>query len=127
MSKNFKQKTNSKKETAQEIDEFINVSIVYLKSLGTFAKKIGEVEKKHPEALKIMEKISSPEILTEFVSKAPPEIVVGMLKILIRASSLSTKMGKDLSALTADEKISVGKELIALANEMSELMKMVEE
>jgi len=127
MSKDSKEKTNSKGEMAQEIKEFIDVSIVYLKSLGTFAKKIGEVEKRYPEALKMMQHISSPETLTGFVSKAPPEIVVSLLKIFIRASSLSTKMGKDISELTADEKIELGKELIALANEMSGLMKRAEE
>lgn len=127
MGRTSKEKTRSTKEMDKEMKEFIETSIVYLKSMGTFAQKVGKVEKKYPEALEIMEKISSPEVLTEFVSKAPPEVVVTILKIFIKAGGLSSKLDKGMGKLTADEKIEVGKELIALANDLSDLMKKVEE
>lgn len=127
MGKSSKQKTNPKKEMDEEMKEFVKASILYLKSMGTFAKKVGEIEKRYPEAFKIMEKLSSPDTLTEFVTKAPPEIVVSMLKIFIRAGSLSSKMGKRMDTLTPDEKIDLGKELVALANDLSDLMEKLKE
>lgn len=127
MSKNSEQKTISKEEMPVEMKEFAMAFILFLKSMGTFAKKIGQAEKKYPEAFKMMEKISSPEVLTEFVSKAPPQVVVTTLKIFIRAGSLSSKMKKEMSELTPDEKIELGKELIALADDLSDLLKKAEE
>jgi hypothetical protein len=115
------------KEDQQQIKEFIEAFIEYLRSMGTFAKKIGEIETKYPNAFKMMAKMVSPETLSEFITKAPPEIVVKMFEFLLRASSLSAKMQKGMPELTADEKIELGNELIKLAEDVSALMKKAEE
>ena len=127
MNRTSEQENNTKKKMTSEIEEFIEASILYLKSMGAFAKKVGEVEKKYPEAFEMMEKMSSPEALTEFVEKLPPDILVTMLKLLIRAGGVSSKMRKEMSELTPDEKIEIGKELIAMANDISKLMKKTKE
>lgn len=121
----YKQRDNSAEE--QQIKEFIEAFIEYLKGMGAFAIKIGETEKRYPNAFKMMAEMASPEKIADFISKAPPEIVVKMLEFIIRASSLSIKMQKGLNQLTADEKIALGKEMIDLAKSVSGLMKKAEE
>jgi hypothetical protein len=121
-----KEQQNSKEEM-QQITEFIEAFVEYLKSMGTFAIRIGETEQKYPSAFQMMTEMSSPENIAKFVSKAPPEIVVKMLEFMLRASSLTTKMQRNLNELSADEKVQLGKELIELGGTVSELMKKAEE
>lgn len=109
-------------DEGQQIKEFIEVSIEYLKSLGQFALKIGETEKKFPNAFKLMQIMSTPENMATLVSKAPPKLVAKMVEFMLRASSLTVKMNKNINDLTADEKIALGNELIKLANDAATLM-----
>src|SRR3989304_175203 len=109
-------------DEGQQIKEFIEVSIEYLKSLGQFALKIGETEKKFPNAFKIMQAISTPENMAILVSKAPPKMVAKMVEFLLRASSLTLKMNRNINDLTPDEKIALGNELIKLATDVATLM-----
>jgi len=118
------QQTNSAEE--QQIEEYIKASIEYLKSMGTFAIKIGETEKKYPHAIKMMTEMASPENLANFISKAPPRIVAKMLECMLRASSLSAKMQKNFNALTADEKIEIGNEILQLAENFIALIREAE-
>lgn len=111
----------------QQIKEFIEAFIEFLKSLGTFAIKIGETEQKYPHALQMMTEMASPENIANFISRAPPEIVVKMLEFLLRASSLTARMQRNLNELGADEKIQLGNEMIKLAGNISDLMKKAEE
>jgi len=111
----------------QQIKEFIEAFIEYLKSMGAFAKKIGETEQKYPNAFQMMAQMASPENMANFISKAPAEIVVKMLEFILRASSLTARMQKNLNDLSADEKIQLGNELIKLAENVSELMRKAEE
>jgi len=127
MSKTSTKKIESAKEMKKEIATFAEAFILYLKNMGKFAKKIGEIEKEYPEAFKIMEELSSPQTLAEFVKKAPPEIVVKIFGFFLRASALSAKMKKGMLELTADEKIELGNEMIKLANDLSKSMKESEE
>ena len=120
-------KTEPPKEMKAEMAEFVEVFILYLKNMGKFAKKIGEIEKKFPEAFKVMGDLASPEVLAEFVKKARPELVVKLFEFFLRASALSAKMRKGMSELTADEKIELGNEMIRLANSLSDLSKESEE
>lgn len=111
----------------QQIKEFIEAFIEFLRSLGTFAIKIGETEQKYPHALQMMTEVTSPENIANFISKAPPEIVVKMLEFLLRASSLTARMQRNLNELRADEKIQLGNEMIALAKNIFDLMRKAEE
>lgn len=119
------QHTNSAEE--RQIKEFIEAFIEYLKGMGTFALKIGETEKQYPHAIKMMTEMASPENLANFISKAPPKIVVKIFEFMLRASSLSVKMQKNFNELTADEKIEIGNEMLQLAENVAALMKETEE
>ena len=99
----------------RQIKEFIEAFAEYLKGMGTFAIKIGETEQRYPDAFQMMAKMSSPDAIANFISKAPPEIVVKMFEFMLRASSLTARMQKDLNELNADEKIQLGKDMIELA------------
>jgi hypothetical protein len=120
-------KENASSAEQQQIKEFIEAFIEYLKSMGTFAIKIGETEQKYPHALQMMAEMASPENVVNFISKAPQEIVVKLLELILRASSLSAKMQRNLNELSADEKIRVGNEMMKLAENISDLIKTVEE
>ena len=111
----------------QQIKEFIEAFVEYMKGMGTFAIKIGETEQKYPHAFKMMAEMASPENIANFISKAPPEIVAKMFEFMFRASSLAAKMQKSLNEMSADEKIHLGNELMALAENVSELMRKAEE
>jgi hypothetical protein len=111
----------------RQIKEFIEAFVEYLKGMGTFAIKIGETEKKYPGAFQMMAEMASPESIADFISKAPPKIVAKMFEFMLRASSLSTRMQKKLNELSADEKMQLGKEMIELAENVSELMRKAEE
>jgi len=111
----------------QQIKEFIEAFIEYLAGMGTFALKIGETEKKYPQAIKMMAEMASPENVANFISKAPPEIVAKMFEMMLRASSLSAKMQTGFNDLTADEKIEIGNELLKLAENIATFMKKAEE
>lgn len=119
------QETDS--EEQQQIKEFVEAFIEYLKGMGTFALKIGETEKKYPHAIKMMTEMATPESVANFISKAPPEIVAKMFEMMLRASSLSAKMQKSFNDLTATEKIEIGNELLKLAENVATFMKKVEE
>lgn len=127
MSKTTAKKIEPTKEMKIEIAGFIEAFILYLRNMGKFTKKIGEIEKKFPEAFKIMGDLASPETLSEFVKKARPELVVKIFEFFLRASALSSKMREGMSELTADEKIQIGNEMTKLANSLSDLMKESEE
>ena len=118
---------NTDSTEQRQIKEFIEAFIEYLKSMGTFAIKIGETEQKYPHALQMMAEMASPENIANFISKAPPEIVVKMFEFMLRASSLTAKMQRKLNELSADEKIQLGKEMVELAENVSELMRKAEE
>lgn len=111
----------------QRIKEFIEAFIEYLKGLGAFALKIGEIEKQYPHAIKMMTEMASPENLANFISKAPPKIIVKMFEFMLKASSLSVRMQKNFNELTADEKIEVGNEMLQLAKNAAALMREAEE
>jgi len=111
----------------QQIKEFIEAFVEYLKGMGVFAIKIGETEQKYPQAFKMMAQMASPENIAYFISKAPPEIVVKMFEFMLRASSLTAKMQRKLNELNSDEKIQLGKEMVELAESVSELMRKAEE
>ncbi|MCJ7634549.1 hypothetical protein MUP77_19425 [Candidatus Bathyarchaeota archaeon] len=110
----------------QQIKEFIEAFVEYLKGMGAFAIKIGETEQKYPQAFKMMAEMGSPENIANFISKAPPEIVAKMFEFMFRASSLTAKMQKKLNELSAGEKIQLGNEMIELAENVSELMRKAE-
>lgn len=110
----------------QQIKEFIEAFIEYLKSMGTFAIKIGETEQKYPHALRMMAEMASPENVANFISKAPQEIIVKLLELILRASSLSAKMQTNLNELSAEEKIRLGNEMIKLAETINDLMEKAE-
>lgn len=118
---------NTDSTEQQQIKEFIEAFVEYLKGMGAFAIKIGETEQKYPQAFKMMAEMASPENIAKFISKVPPEIVVKMLEFMLRASSLTAKMQRKLNELSADEKIQLGKEMIELAESVSELMRKAEE
>jgi len=118
---------NADSAEQQQIKEFVEAFIEYLKSMGTFAVKIGETERKYPHALQMMAEMSSPENVANFISKAPQEIIVKLLGLILRASSLSAKMQRSLNELSAEEKIQLGNEMIELAIDISDLMKTAEE
>jgi len=111
----------------QQIKEFVEAFIEYLKSMGAFAIKIGETEQKYPHALRMMAEMASPENIADFISKAPQEIIVKLLGLILRASSLGSKMQRSLNELSAEEKIQLGNEMIELAIDISDLMKTAEE
>lgn len=111
----------------KEFEEFIEAFFLYFKNMGKFAKKIGEIEKKYPEAFKTMGELASPETLSELIKRAKPENVVKMFEFFLRASALSAKMRKGMGELTADEKIELGNEMIKLADDLSNIMKKLEE
>jgi len=127
MSKTPAKKTEPTEEMKTAMTGLVEVFVLYLKNMGKFAKKMGEIEKKFPEAFKIMGDLASPETLGEFVKRAKPEVVVKLFGFFLRASALSAKMKKGMSELTADEKIEFGSEMIKLANSLSDLMKESEE
>lgn len=127
MGKNSVKKLGSAREMKKEFAGFAEALILYFKSMGKFAKKVGEIEKKYPEAFKIMGDLASPETLGEFVKNAPPKVVVKMFEFILRASALSVKMRKGMGELTADEKIELGKGMIKLADDLSEILKEREE
>jgi len=110
-----------------QIKEFIEAFVEYLKGMGAFAIKIGETEQKYPHAFQMMTEMASPENIANLISKAPPEIVVKMLEFMLRATSLTAKMQRNLRELSADEKIQLGNEMIKLAKTVSDLMKKAEE
>jgi hypothetical protein len=111
----------------RQIKEFIEAFVEYLKGMGAFAITIGETEQKYPQAFEMMAEMASPENIANFISKAPPEIVVKMFEFMLRASSLTAKMQRKLNELSADEKIQLGKEMVELAESVSELMRKAEE
>jgi hypothetical protein len=111
----------------RQITEFIEAFVEYLKGMGAFAIKIGETEQKYPQAFKMMAEMASPENIANFISKAPPEIVAKMFEFMLRASSLTAKMQRKLNELSADEKVQLGKEMVELAESVSELMRKAEE
>jgi len=112
----------------EEMTEFIEVFISLLRGIGAYVETMGKIEKKHPDVFKTMaEMTSSPEVLESFVSSAPPEVVGSLLKIMLRTSSLGSKMGKAMTDLSAEEKIELGKEFKQLADDLHDLLKKVEE
>lgn len=127
LKKALSKKADSDEEVQQQFKIFGEAIILYFKSMGTFTKKIGEIEKNYPEAFKTITELASPEILVDFAKKAPPEIVAKMFEIILTASSLSARMKKGMMELTSDEKIEIGNQMIKLANDLSELMKKAEE
>jgi hypothetical protein len=118
---------NTDDSEQQQIKEFVEAFIEYLKSMGTFAIKIGETEQKYPHALQMMAEMASPENVANFISKAPKEIIVKLLELILRASSLSAQMQRNLNELSAEEKMQLGNEMIKLATNISDLMKTTEE
>jgi hypothetical protein len=114
-------------QEAQQIKEFIEAFVEYLRSMGTFAIKIGETEQKYPHALQMMTEMASPENIANFISKAPKEIVVKLLELILRASGLSARMQTNLNQLSPKEKIQLGNDMIKVAGMMTDLMRKGEE
>lgn len=65
------------------------------------------------------------ELISEFVEKAPPEVLGKFVKVLLRAASLSSQY-KNVKDMTADEKIKLGHALRELAKDFHDLLKSIE-
>ncbi|MGC8961042.1 MAG: hypothetical protein ACP5K1_01180 [Candidatus Bathyarchaeia archaeon] len=65
----------------------------------------------------------APELVEEFVDKAPPEVIGSFMKFIVRIVSLFSKMeGKRLEEIPAEEKIKLSKEMDKIISDARELL-----
>lgn len=115
-----------KKETPEVTEDFLKFVedyIYLLKQMGNFIVTMGNTEQKHPDMFEQVKKLGSPEVLETLVDRVPPEILTKMFKTLIRFARLSQV--NNIMALPPAEKISIGKEMMALSEGLNELMNKV--
>jgi len=104
-----------------DLEDMLQVIISLTSALGQFIRKIGEIEKEFPDALKMIEKLGkNPKIWEVIADKAPPEILGTLFKIGVKLSTLSRI--NDISKLNPDEKIETGKMLESLAKDFKKLL-----
>ena len=107
----------------EDFSKFIEDYVFLLREMGTFVTTMGTTELKHPDMFELVKKFGSPEMLSEFVDKIPPEILALLFKTMVRFTKLAQI--KDVMALSPQEKIDVGKEMVQISLDLSELMKKV--
>ena len=103
--------------------KFIEDYVFLLGEMGNFVTTMGKTEQKHPDLFEQVKKLSSPEVLSEFVDKIPPDILAILFKTLMRFARISQI--KDIMTLPPQEKIDVGTEMVQISQELGELMKKV--
>ncbi|HEX9863242.1 MAG TPA: hypothetical protein VGB11_08200 [Candidatus Bathyarchaeia archaeon] len=103
--------------------KFIEDYVFLLGEMGAFVTTMGKTEQKHPDMFEQVKKLASPEVLSEFVDKVPPDILAILFKTMMRFTKISQI--KDIMTLPPQEKIDVGTEMIQISQDLSELMKKV--
>lgn len=127
-------KENKKKETKkelkkEEVEDLIEMFRYLMDAYGSFAEKLGNIQKTHKEAydfmfsLEIAEKL--PEILSLVAEEGPPELSKLLIGIFAKMSTYLPRIGK-LMDLSADEKIKLGKNLKSLAKDFDRLLDWIE-
>jgi hypothetical protein len=91
--------------------------------MGNFVTTMGKTELKHPDLFEQVKKLSSPEVLSEFIDKIPQDVLAILFKTLMRFARISQI--KDIMTLPPQEKIEVGTEMVQISQELGELMKKV--
>lgn len=111
----------------KDIVPMLLTSVGFLKISGQFLIVIGNIQKRNKELYEFAMKVGeNPEaFLALFVDRVPEEKLKPFIELILRLSSIQTKM-KDFKALNADEKIILGKELKEIATKMNELLKELE-
>jgi hypothetical protein len=103
--------------------KFIEDYVFLLGQMGNFVTKMGKTELKHPDLFEQVKKLSSPEVLSEFIDKIPQDVLAILFKTLMRFARISQI--KDIMTLPPQEKIEVGTEMVQISQELGELMKKV--
>ena len=117
-----------RKITKEEVKSLVEMLRYLMDAYGFFAEKLGEIQKSHKESydfifsLEATEKL--PEVLSEMVEKFP-EASNLYTNILIRMTGYMPKINS-LMTLSADEKIELGRNLKALAEDLGELHNWIE-
>ena len=89
----------------------------YLEASGKLLLSIGELEKSSGKSMTELQRdLLRPDILAEVVKRAPPEVSSTMFYVLLKLAALIPRF-KDLSKMSPDEKVEVGKELIELSKQ----------
>ncbi len=104
----------------KEFDDLVETFCMVIKSYGEFILGIGTIEKKHPEALKTVDVMLTPEMLNQMVKSTPPEIVGKLVKVLLQFTSISPQI-QNFEKLDPQGKINMGKTLIQLSSDLREL------
>lgn len=103
-------------------------TVEFLKDFGEFLIAIGNLQKKSEKASDILFKIGEEPgaFLALLVDKIPEDKLKPLVELSLRLSSLQTRL-KDFKNLSVEEKILSGKEFKKIANEMSKMLKRVEQ
>ncbi|MEM0027742.1 MAG: hypothetical protein QXT53_07305 [Ignisphaera sp.] len=109
----------SGKESFEEYKEYMSILTKFVDAYGDMLIAIGRIEKNTGKSLEqLTSEYMSPEAMEKLLEKLPSDVVGRMFAILFRLYILT---GKDIKALTADEKMKLGDELKKLAKELEKL------
>lgn len=107
-------------ETLMGMRNVLGAVAPMIQSLGEFMTSVGALESRIGMPMpKFFERSFSKDTISVFVTKAPPELVGQLFKVLLGFASLGSL---DLNALSAEEKVTKGESLKGLADEVNALL-----
>ena len=116
-------------ELAEKVDitSLVKVFVSLLRAYGNMAKAIGTIQLEYKESFEALTYLGivAPRLMERVVEKAPPDVVGLFMKILMKMTVLGPKMGK-IMELPAEEKVKIGEELNAYAEDFEKLLKFME-
>lgn len=126
----FDEETKKILAIADKIDPFslMDVVVSLLRAYGNFAKAIGDIQSKSPEAYELIIEFgkSAPEILKRIAERSPPAVIGTYVQVSVRLLELQDKMN-NIMQLSPEEKMKLGEELVDIANSYEQVLVKIKE
>ncbi len=103
----------------ESLERFLEAAPNTTRALGEFLQRVGEFELAAGRSMdSLATEFTSRGGIEAFVKLAPPDVVSKFLQVMVRAARLGAP---DLTKMTADQKVTAGREMKELADDMKEL------
>jgi hypothetical protein len=106
-----------------DIRPIILSSIHTMQDVGEYSEACGQLEKKNKDAYDLMARLGEqPEtILMQFIDKIPNDKLKPLIALSLKLTAIQERL-KNFQSLSADEKITLGRELKTAAIALSKLV-----
>lgn len=113
-----------KKLKTSDVIPIVIASIDTFKSVGEFTESLGKLEKKDKELFDILYQLSqqTPEmLLLSIIDKIPEDKLKSMIEWSLKLTTMQNKLN-NFNKLSADEKISLGRDMKEISTKLIEII-----